>query len=216
MKNIYDLFDNIEKKPAMYLDNDYGIVSLNRFVAGFICGGGQLYDKKVNYPDFSLFTDWLGGILKFKYENSAMNWSWLLLDKYKDDKKALEKFFFYLKQFKAADNEVVIVTLTKANIQYAIEHKKDQLWCKVGNISKSYYSNLKKVDKIVLFKLKPSRTLFSLLVNKDNKVMEIRNKDMTGRILRNKLEKQFGIVLDKWKAINSADSVKMLHQYKII
>jgi hypothetical protein len=216
MRNIYDIFDHIEKRPAMYLGNDYGIIALNHFVWGFNCGGGKFYSKKLNYPDFSLFTDWLGGMLKFKYEGSSMNWSSLLLEKYKEDKKALEKFFFYLKQFKAANNEVVLVSLTKKNIQYAIEHKADYLWCKVGNTSKLYYNNLKKIDKIVLFKLYPSRTLFSLLVSKDNKVIETRNSDMTDNILRNKIEKQFAIDLKKWKAINSADSKAILHQYKII
>lgn len=200
----------------MYLGNDYGIIALNHFVTGFMVGGGQFYDKKLNYPDFSLFTDWLGGILNYKYDKSSMNWSWLLLDKYKDDKKALEKFFFYLKQFKSADNEVVIVPLTIANIQYAIDNKEDQLWCKVGNVSKSYYSNLKKVDKIILFKLKPSRTLFSLFISKDNKVMDTRNTDMTDRILRNQIEKQFGIDLDKWKTISSVHSKVILRQHKII
>lgn len=200
----------------MYLGNDYGIIALNHFVTGFMVGGGQFYDKKLNLPDFSLFTDWLGGVLKYKYESSSMNWSWLLLDKYKDDKKAFDKFFSYLKQFKTADAEVLIVPLSKTNIQYAIDHKEDQLWCKVGNISKSYYTNVKKIDKIVLFKLKPSRTLFSLLVTKDNKVLDTRNTDMTDRILRNKIEKQFGINLDKYKAINSTDSKTILRKHRII
>ncbi len=200
----------------MYLGNDYGIIALNHFLTGFMLGGGQFYDKKLNYPDFSLFTDWLGGILKFKHERSSMNWSWLLLDKYKDDKKALKKFFFYLKQFKTAENEVIIVPLSKANIQYAIDHKENHLWCKVGNISKTYYNNLKRVDKIILFKLKPSRTLFSVLVTKDNKVIDTSNTDMTDRILRNKIERQFGIELDKWKAISSIDGKTILRKYKII
>lgn len=106
--------------------------------------------------------------------------------------------------------------ISKTNIQYAIDHKEDQLWCKVGNVSKSYYSNLKKVDRIVLFKLKPSRTLFSLLVTKDDKVLDSRNTDMTDRILRNKIEKQFDINLNNYKAINSADSKTILRKHKII
>lgn len=216
MRNIYDSFDHIEKRPAMYLGNDYGIIALNHFVTGFMLGGGQFYDKKLNYPDFSLFTNWLGGIFKYKYEGSSMNWSWMLLDKYKDDKKALEKFFFYLKQFKAANNEVVVIRLTKVNVRYAVEHKADYLWCKVGNVSKSYYSNLKKIDKIILFKLKPSRTLFSLLVTKDNKVLDTRNTDMTNRILQNKIEKQFGIDLENYKALNSVDSKIILRKHRII
>lgn len=216
MKNIYDIFDRIEKSPSMYLGNDYGIISLNHFVTGFMVGGGQFYDKKLNSPDFSLFTDWLGGILKYNYEKSPMNWSSLLLNKYKDDKKALEKFFFYLKQFKTADNEVVIVPITTANIQYAIDHKKNQLWCKVGNVSKSYYNNLKKVEKIILFKLKPSRTLFSLLMSKDNKILDTRNTDITDGILRNQIEKQFGIDLGKLKTINSIEGRVILKQHKII
>lgn len=200
----------------MFLGNDYGIIALNHFVTGFSLGGGQFYNKKLNCPDFSLFTDWLGGIFKYKYERSSANWSWLLLEKYKDDKKALAKFFFYLKLFKAADNEVVVVPLTKANVQFALENKTNYLWCKVGNTSKSYYGNLKKIDKIVFYKLKPSRTLFSLIVAKNNKVLDTRNTDMTDRILRNKIEKQFGINLAKFKAINSVDSKAILRKHKII
>ena len=135
----------------MYLGNDYKVIALNHFITGFITGGGHFYDKKSNYPDFLLFTDWLGGMLKFKHEKSSMNWSWLLLDKYKDDKKGLERFFFYLKQFKTFENEVIIVPLLNVNIQYAIDNKEDHLWCKVGNDSKSYYSNLKKESVCKIF-----------------------------------------------------------------
>ncbi|MFB9108510.1 hypothetical protein [Flavobacterium gyeonganense] len=124
MRNIYDSFDHIEKRPAMYLGNDYGIIALNHFVTGFLVGGGQFYDKNLNHPDFSLFTDCLGGILKYKYESSSMNWSWLLLDKYKEDKKALDKFFSYLKQFKTADNEVVIVPNQKLTFSMQLTTKK--------------------------------------------------------------------------------------------
>ena len=151
MRSIYDIPDHVEKRPAMYLGNDYGVIALNHFITGFITGGVHFYYKKSNYPDFLLFTDWLGGMLKFKHEKSSMNWSWLLLDKYKDDKKGLERFFFYLKQFKTFENEVIIVPLLNVNIQYAIDNKEDHLWCKVGNDSKSYYSNLKKESVCKIF-----------------------------------------------------------------
>ena len=200
----------------MFLGNNYGIIALNNFVLGFILGGGQLYDKKLNYPDFSLFTNWLGGMWKTKYEKYSMNWSWILLEKFKDDKKALEKFFFYLKKFKSADNEVIVITLTKNHIQYAIDNKEGQLWCKIGNVSKLYYLNLKKVDKIILFRLHPSNTLFSLLTDKNDKVIDGRNIDMTNKILRIKIEKQFGIDLDKFKAVNSVVANSILRRHKII
>ena len=200
----------------MFLGNDYGVIALNHFVTGFIVGGGQYYDKKLNYPNFSLFTDWLGGLWNTKYEKYAMNWSWLLLAKYKDDKKALKKFFYYLSKFKSVNKEVVIVRLTKTNIQYAINHNENQLLCKVSNVSKSYYSNLKKIERIILFKLYPSNTQFSLLVDKNGKVIDSRNTDMTNRILKIQIEKQFGIKVDKYKAVESADSNKILKQYKVI
>lgn len=200
----------------MYLGNNFGIIALNNFVTGFMIGAGQLYGKKPGYPDFSLFTAWLGGILKYNYESSPMNWSWLLLDKYKDDKKALKKFFFYLKQFQSAKIEVIVIPLAKTNIEYAVEHKANHLWCGVGKVSKSYYSNLKKIDKIVLFQLKPSRTLFSLLVNKDNKLLDARNTDMTNRVLLNKIEEQFGIDHVKRNAINFIEGTKILQRFKII
>jgi hypothetical protein len=216
MRNIYDNLDQIEKHPGMYLGNDYGIIALNLFVTGFLFGGGKFYDKKQGYPDFCLFSNWLGGILKYKFEKSGMNWCWLLLDKYKDDKIAFEKFFFYLKQFKETKVEVIVVPLTKANIHFSIKHGTNQLWCKVGRSSKTYFYYLRKIDKLILFKIKPSRTLFTLMVNINNKVLETRNSDMTGKVLRIKIEEQFGIELSNWKALNANDSKTILRQFKII
>ena len=87
----------------------------------------------MNYPDFSLFTDWVVGMLKSKYEGSAINWSWLLMDKYKNDKKALDKFFFYLDQFKNSESSITLVPITKGNIDYSIQNKTNYLLCGLTN-----------------------------------------------------------------------------------
>jgi len=216
MGSIYDIFEHIEKRPAMYLGNDYGIAALNCFVTGFRFGGGEFYSRKLNYPNFNLFTEWLGGVLKYKYENSSVSWSGLLLEKYKDDRKALEKFFYYLNRFKTSESEVAVVPLKNENIEFALQNKTGYLWCKVGNVSKSYYDNVKKIDKLILFKLNPSKTLFLLIIDKNSKIIDDRNIDMTDKILRSKIEKQFGINLIKLKMSNSVSNKNILREYKII
>lgn len=216
MKTIYDIFDIIEKKPGMVLGHSVGITALDHFIQGYSWGGGRFYDKKSGYPDFSLFTDWLCGMIKYKHEYSSMNWHWHLLNKYKDEEKALKKFFDYLNQFKKSRYECMVVPLKKNDILYSIGNKTNALWCKAGNTSGSYYAHLKKTDKIILFKMTPSRTLFSLMVSKDGKVSETRNTDITGRLLRKKIEMQFGIDLGSYKAVDSEKSAKILRKYKIV
>jgi hypothetical protein len=215
-ETIYHILDHIEKKPAMYLGNAYGIKALNLFIAGYCCAGGRSYDEDLNVPDFQLFTSWLGGILEYEYENSSGNWSWLLLERYNDDRYALNKFFNYLAQFKTSIPKVQLIELTKDHIDYSKKNKIAELWCIVGNTSGEYFKYLSNVDKVVLFKLHPSRTLFSLLIDKDNRVIESRNIDMTESTLRNKIEKQFGIDLDEYKPIDSKKGVRIMKQYNLI
>lgn len=200
----------------MFLGNDFSIQSLNNFITGFAFAGGKTYDKSLNYPDFALFTNWLGGRLNYKYEASAMNWSWLLLNKFKDDKKAFAKFFYYLDQFKKSEPEVIMIKINKKNIQQALGSNLSLLWCGISNSPDSYSNNLQKVDRVILYKLRPGKTLFCLLLSKNNKVLESRNTDITGKVLQKKIERQFGIRLDNRKAISLKNSRTLLHQHKLI
>jgi hypothetical protein len=83
----------------MYLGNEYGVKALNHFLTGFMTAGCKFNDEEKNYPNFILFTDWLNNELG-NTEARSWNWSGVLLEKYKDDKKALDKFFYYLNKFK--------------------------------------------------------------------------------------------------------------------
>jgi hypothetical protein len=216
MRNLYDILTDIEKRPAMFLGNGFDLKSLDNFILGFMYGGGKLSNPKSHYPDFSLFTNWLGGMLKINSEKSAANWSWLLKEKFKDDKKTFMNFFYYLNIFKSAEPIAYIIPIKTANIDYAINNNSSYLWCVTGNGNVNYKKNLRKINSIVIFNLNPSRTTFTLLLDKNSKVIEDRNYDMTGKILLKEIEKQFNISLSKIKPLSAIDSIETLRKYKII
>jgi hypothetical protein len=216
MRTLYDILDNIESRPAMFLGNDCDTKALDHFIYGFKTGGGQLHDSKLNYPDFTLFTDWVGGMLKINSVKSSVGWHWLLKDKFKDDKKAWNKFFQYLRQYKESEPEVLIIPIKESNIEYSINNNFGYLWCISGSGGETYKRNLKKINSIVVYNLKPSRTTFALLLDKKGKVIESRNSDMTGRILLKEIEKQFNISLSKIKPLSTVDSIVTLRKHKVI
>lgn len=215
-RNIYEILELIKDWPALYLGNNYGITALNHFMTGYWMGQRTLYDKGTNYPNFSLFTDWLVGLQKYDYESTSSNWIWHFLKRYKDEKKALEKFFNYLQKFKSAQAEVMVIPINEDHIRYSIERESYHLWCKYGNSSRLYTTHLKKVNRIILFKLLPSNTLFSLLIDKNNRIIDQSNSDIANKTLRKKIEKQFGIQLPEWSPLNSIESRNILRTYNVM
>ncbi len=197
----------------MYLGNGCTIESLNNFVLGFIFGGGKLNHKASSFPDFSLFTGWIGGIFKYKHENSSGNWSWFLTEKYSDRKKALTKFFHYLDIFKQENIEVTVIPIKTTHIEYSIKHQLNYIY--FGN-NKSHDGNLRKLDRIVLFKIGRSRTLFCVAIDKNDKILGHRNIDMTGKILLKKIEKQFNMKSITFDKKNEQKGKQILEINKII
>jgi hypothetical protein len=213
LKSIYIILEEIQKRPAMYLGNGCTIESLNNFVLGFIFGGGKSNHKSSSYPDFSLFTGWIGGIFKYKYENSSGNWSWFLTEKYPNKEKALNKFFHYLQVFKKEKIEVTVIPIKKEQVEYSIKNQLNYIYC--GN-NNSYDRNLRKLDRIILFKIGRSRTLFCIAIDKNDKILDQRNTDMTGNILLRKIEKQFNMKSVTFDKKNEQKGKQILETNKII
>lgn len=215
LDDIYKILDFIKSRPAICLGNDFRMTDLNNFITGYYLGGGKTYSKQDNIPDFHFYTNWLAGILKIKYEGISQNWSWLLKDKFKTDKLAFDKFFYYLEKFKKSAISYSKLDLTEAQINYCIINQTNALWCIEGNIDKNYFKHIRQLQTIYLLKIGTSSALFSLLVNKKGKIAETRNTDITGRFLIQKIEKQFGLNLDPdWQEFRmDREELSLLRKY---
>lgn len=199
----------------MCLGNDFRMTDFNNFITGYYFGGGKTHSKQETIPDFSFFTDWLAGMLKFKYEFTAGNWSWLLKDKFKTDQLAFDKFFYFLEKFKKSVISYSKLDLTEAQINYCIINQTDGLWCTSGNLDKNYFKYIGQLKTIYLLRIGTSSALFGLLVNKKGKVVELRNTDVTGHFLVKKIEDQFGLNLNlDWQELETDnDELALLRKY---
>lgn len=197
----------------MFLGNDFRMTDLNNFITGYYFGGGKTYSKQDNIPDFGFYTDWLAGMLNVKYEHIPQNWSWLLKDKFKTDKLAFDKFFYFLEKFKKSAISYSKLDLSEDQISYCIINQTDTLWCIRGNIDENYFKYIRQLQTIYLLKIGTSSALFSLLVNKKGKVIETRNTDITGRFLIQKIEEQFGLKVNSgWQELQ-IDRDELLRKY---
>lgn len=224
IKSVYDIFDDAKKRPALYLGNNIGVTSLDLLIRGFRLANGKFIDEKKLYPNFNLFTSWLGGMIDYPYQGSSFGWCWLLLDKYKDEKISLEKFFEYLDIFKLAKYKIEIAEIKEFNTEYSINNNFCEVWCQTGytrvvdgNQDKAYMNlyneNVKKIDKIVVFSLTPSKTQFPILLDKNEKVLELRNTDMTGKI-KNKIMRQFHLDNKDFNYIEGDEYLKTVEKIK--
>lgn len=118
IRNIYDLIDLLEKRPAMYL-GDKNISCLRSFLDGyqFAQESNKPFTEEV-FPPFWYFHEW--AMHQYGWGESTAGWKNILLDENGgDEEKALDDFFRQVKVFK----ELVPVsirkaTLTKENLEF--------------------------------------------------------------------------------------------------
>ena len=96
--DIYELIERIRPRPAMYL----GLASLTRlnsFLDGYRSALDDLRVELAGTPAFGYFHDWVAMKLG-KYEGTAGYCHLILESTQGDEKKALDRFFTYLDEFK--------------------------------------------------------------------------------------------------------------------
>jgi hypothetical protein len=91
--NIYDLLDQVQQRPAMYLGNGYTGHSLQAFVMGFTLAASESQLIKGPYPDFGYFNTWALGHLG-KQQESTAGWYELLQEIFPTNDAQVCKAFF--------------------------------------------------------------------------------------------------------------------------
>lgn len=215
--NFYKFLEHFETRPLMYIVFPK-ISLLNSFLLGFqfLREPNFFIDKKHRYPNFNFFTTWIGGILNYPNENSSGNWSFLIKEKYKTEKKSFEKFFDFLTQFKNSKVYSLKIDISNENKNYCLNNRFFKILCGTESMNeKLYIKNIKNIEKIFIFQLKPSKSLFVFLIDKNDSIIDDRNVDMTGKILLKTLNKQFNLKISnrnlKKVDLNNKDIIK----YKI-
>lgn len=96
--SIFELFDWIKKRPAIFLDGDPSLKRLRSFLVGYDCGLGRVHFALRDHAIFDQFNDWVAAHLGFG--NSTSGWCNMILAKSgNDDAKAYHFFFDLLDQF---------------------------------------------------------------------------------------------------------------------
>ncbi|EKE28087.1 MAG: hypothetical protein ACD_3C00103G0002 [uncultured bacterium (gcode 4)] len=97
MWNIYEHLDKISKRPWMFIW-DNSIISLRLYILWYYWCLNEKEFIENEIPSFHNFHDWVAK--KYWYKESTSWWANMILDQTKDEKKALEKFFELLSEYK--------------------------------------------------------------------------------------------------------------------
>ena len=105
LDTIYQVLNNIEKRPAMFLGNERTFQSLDAFINGLSINAKPSFFHPENENDFSNFSIWLLGHINPHFGLSA-GWFWQIWNKNnKDNNKSFEDFFSLIKTFKDSTQE---------------------------------------------------------------------------------------------------------------
>lgn len=199
MKDVYEILEHIEKRPALYLGNDWGITALNNFLTGFMCAGGLFYSNKKTFPNFSHYSTWIAGRIRSKYDLSA-GWHWHILNKYdKDERKSLNTFFKHLHEFKKSKVDIFEIKLTKAQIRHCNSPKTNMSLYTRGRISKA--------KKVLVYRLLPSKAYFSITLDNKNKPIGISDRGINQKELNSNLLQLYNCSLNDAKAIKTSPAL---------
>lgn len=104
--HVFDLCDQIKRRPGIYLDGDKSIKRLRSFLVGYDAGvgfqaGPDLTQRKlVGAEEMRLFNDWVAK--RLGYSNSTRGWCEMIAARVGSDEKAFDVFFELLDQFRNA------------------------------------------------------------------------------------------------------------------
>jgi hypothetical protein len=111
LTNIYDVFEHMEKRKAMFLGNGHTFQSLDSFVCGYMIAANEQQLQQPGSPYFGYFNIWLLGHIAENYGLSG-GWFWQISNRnLNDDIKAFDDFFNILKIFKgsAVSTKLIVV-----------------------------------------------------------------------------------------------------------
>lgn len=90
--SIFELFEMIKKRPAIFLDGDASLKQLRSFLVGYDCGLGRTHFVLRERAIFDQFNDWVA--MRLGFTSSTSGWCNMILEKSgNDDAKAYRIFF---------------------------------------------------------------------------------------------------------------------------
>ena len=103
MSNLYQILQNIEKRPSMYLGKA-AISNLRSYLSGYLIAKRELgISSTEQEQEFNQFTDWV----KQKFHiNSDQSWDKIILFYSEDEKIALERFFELFNEFLKSKHQI--------------------------------------------------------------------------------------------------------------
>ena len=111
LNNIYDVFEHMEKRKAMFLGNGHTFQSLDSFVSGYMIAATERQLQQPGSPYFGYFNTWVLGHIAENYGLSG-GWFWQISNRnLNNDIKAFDDFFNILKIFKgsAVNTKLIVV-----------------------------------------------------------------------------------------------------------
>jgi len=96
--DVLELFEQIRRKPGIYLDGDKSLKRLRSFLVGYECGAATTARELTDHLHFHEFHDWIAK--RLGYTSSSSGWCNMILEKSGSDEKAYEMFFELLDEFK--------------------------------------------------------------------------------------------------------------------
>lgn len=123
-------------------------------------------------------------MVNYPIPDSAGSWEWLLAEKY-GKKKALQRFFEYLEEFKNALLECSVIEIANETSSCSIKNNFNQLSIGVSKSEKDKYDKrIKEIGSVLFYKLSPSPTQFFILLNKSAEIITM-DRDIAGKYANN-------------------------------
>lgn len=124
--NLYDVLEQLQKRPGMFLGSNVSFASLDSFISGFMLAARDEQLVKPGLPPLKYFDLWLLGYFEEpRIERLSVNGFWHIRQRNPDDQKALEELFRLLEVFKQSKVRVTrlkiddIVSIRKTLIAHS-------------------------------------------------------------------------------------------------
>jgi hypothetical protein len=194
--NLYEILDQIKIRKAMYLGNDYTLLSLDNFIRGFTIASRPNQLIKENSPSFGFFSTWLLGHINKNFGSSG-GWYWQIHNRNTGKvEDAFNDFFDLLEKFKDS----------KFLIKKILVDDKARLYNRKTSPIKRYYGGVENENRLNV----PNEIIWSSLTN--SKTIWIDQLDehgnnissswyLTSKEAKKVLADEFGEFENKWKKL---------------
>jgi len=97
--DIIELFEEIRRRPGIYIDGDKSLKRVRSFLVGYQVGAATTARELTDREHFHRFDEWVAS--RLGYTGSSRGWCDMILGRAGSDEKAYEMFFELLDEFKA-------------------------------------------------------------------------------------------------------------------